>query len=577
MIGVNEAVLHEDGRWLHFHRPHRIVEATRLSEVMPALRDVERAVEANGWHAAGFISYEAAPAFDTALDVRRDEGFPYVWFGLYPPPDVIPLPPPGAGSVPGEWQPTVTRKEYDDAIARVKDDIARGMTYQVNYTMRLRSAFDADPWPLFLGMARAQEAGHAACIDTGRWFIASASPELFFRLDGRAITCRPMKGTAPRGRTNAEDAARAEWLRDSVKNRAENVMVVDMIRNDLGRIAETGSVRVTGLYATERYATLWQMTSGVTALTDAPLADIVASLFPCASVTGAPKVSTMRIIAELETTPRRIYTGGIGHVAPGRNARFGVAIRTVLIDRMAGQAEYGVGGGVVWDSTPADEYAEALLKARVLTAPPPEFSLLETLLWTPSDGWVLGERHIARLLDSAEYFGFPASRGTLEAFLGQLASTFDAPRRVRILLGRDGTLEGQSTPHRHTTGAKPLRVRLAAQPVRSDDVFLCHKTTHRGVYEAARAARPKCDDVLLHNERGELTEFTIGNLVVEMDGGLWTPPLTSGLLPGTFRQELLATGKVRERVIRVDDLPRCGAVFLVNSVVGWRTVTLAKR
>jgi para-aminobenzoate synthetase/4-amino-4-deoxychorismate lyase len=440
--------------------------------------------------------------------------------------------------------------------------------------MRLESDFHGNPWDFFLHLAKSQN-NYAAYVDTGRFVICSASPELFFQLDGDRIVCRPMKGTVKRGRTTSEDRAQARWLKDSEKNRAENVMIVDMIRNDLGRIAEIGSVQVPALFSTERYPTLWQMTSTVTAQSKESLTTILASLFPCASITGAPKHSTMRIIAELETTPRRIYTGSIGHIAPGRKAQFNVAIRTVLLDRETGEAEYGLGGGIVWDSTSADEYAEALLKARVLTEHQPEFFLLETLLWTPAEGWFLRERHLARLLDSASYFGFSVSVETLNARLDFLARTFDSPQRVRLLLERGGQLTTQAAPFVSEQNPPALIACLAAKPVNSNDVFLFHKTMQRATFEAAKKACQGFDDALLHNESGQLTEFTIGNLVVEINGTFYTPPIKCGLLPGTFRAHLLETGQVKERVLRKKDLAICTKIFLINSVRKWREVTIS--
>jgi para-aminobenzoate synthetase/4-amino-4-deoxychorismate lyase len=574
MVNIQEIILHENGQWLYFSKPHCIIQAMELADILPALREIERLVDGNGWHAAGFLSYEAAPAFDPAFHVRPAAGFPYLWFGLYPPPTLGILPAPQPDTVSESWQPTIDRQTYDAAIAQIKDRIARGKTYQVNYTMRLRTDLKADPWQLFLKLAQAQSAGYEAYVNSGRWIIASASPELFFQLEGENITARPMKGTVKRGRTTAEDAAQAKWLHNSTKNRAENIMIVDMIRNDLGRISEIGSVQVPELFTTERYPTLWQKTSTVTARTKAPLVDILASLFPCASITGAPKVSTMNIIADLETTPRRVYTGSIGHIAPGRKVQFNVAIRTVLLDRETGKAEYGLGGGIVWDSDSADEYAEALLKAHVLTEHRPEFSLLETLLWTPSEGWFLREKHLARLLDSTDYFGFSASQESLDAYLDALAVNFDSPQRVRLTFDRDGALAAHSTLLVFEQNPLPLTAQLAVQPVQSDNIFLFHKTTNRAIYESAKNACPECGDVLLYNERGELTEFTVGNLVVEMGGSLFTPPLDCGLLPGTFRAYLLETDQVKEKIISVVELKNCTKIFLVNSVRKWREVRL---
>ena len=593
MIPMGEIVLRDGDAWIHFANHQRVIVAEQLQEVLPALREIEDAAN-SGLYAAGFLSYESAPAFDEAHQTHASSGFPLLWFGLYPQPRFLSLPKPASPKPALTWSPTVDRATYNSAIDSVRARIAEGRTYQVNYTMRLKTEFNADAWNFFLHLAQGQN-NHAAYVDTGRFVIASASPELFFHLDGATVTCRPMKGTTRRGRTNAEDVKQAEWLKESEKNRAENVMIVDMIRNDLGRIAKTGSVHAPELFTVEKYPTLWQMTSTVQAQNDASLTKIFSALFPCASITGAPKVSTMRIISELETTPRKIYTGSIGYIAPNRKAKFNVAIRTALIDRETQTAEYGVGGGIVWDSTSADEYEEALLKARVLTESPPQFSLLETVLWTPEEGFFLRDKHITRLLDSAEYFDFPISnisrwsssreaayrdhisaskyteaKAIVENYLNQLASTFTSPQRIRLLLDKHGNITSEHAPFQPTDN--PFRVRLADKPINSNDVFLFHKTTHRKMFDDARENFPSYDDILLFNKHGELTEFTIGNLVVEMDGKLLTPPIACGLLAGTFREYLLETGKVEERVIHKDELKNCTKIYLVNSVRKWQEV-----
>ena len=385
MIQKNEVLLKHNNEWLHFANPHQIISAASIDDVHAALQEIEKLVEGNNWYAAGFVTYEAAPAFDSALHVQSAGDFPLLWFGLYSEPHTLQTSEvlrDLGGHIELNWQAGISRKSYNTAIEKVKEAIAQGNTYQVNYTMRLNSDFSDREWDFFLNLAQTQNK-YAAYIDTGRHVICSASPELFFKLDGIKIYSHPMKGTAKRGRTTIEDKQQAEWLHNSVKNRAENVMIVDMIRNDLGRVAEIGSVQVPELFSIEKYPTLFQMTSTVQARTRASIDEIFTALFPSASITGAPKVSTMNIIAELETTPRKVYTGSIGHISPNRKAQFNVAIRTALIDRENKTAEYGVGGGIVWDSTSAEEYSEALLKARVLTERPRDFDLIETLLWTP--------------------------------------------------------------------------------------------------------------------------------------------------------------------------------------------------
>jgi len=593
-VKPNEILLKENGEWLHFAMPHHIIVAEKLEEVLPALREIERLITASDWYAAGFLSYESASAFDANLRTHasksllneqssllfREPGhseqfvnFPYLWVGLYPEPRLVALPKQIQTKEILDWYPTIDRETYNSAIAQIKDHIAEGRTYQVNYTMLLQTEFTGNTWDFFRHLARRQN-NHAAYIDMGRYVICSASPELFFQLDGDTITCRPMKGTVRRGRTTSEDKEQLEWLKNSAKNRAENVMIVDMLRNDLGRIAQIGSIRVPQLFEIERYPTLWQMTSTITAKTSASITEIFSALFPCASITGAPKVGTMRIIKELEATARRVYTGSIGYISPHRKAKFNVAIRTALIDRETQQAEYGVGGGIVWDSTSVDEYAEALLKARVLTEQAPQFSLLETMLWTPEAGFYLLDKHLARMLDSANYFDISTSKEKLEEYLHQISSGFITAQRVRFLLDQSGAFESEAVHLQPAEIDQPLNVCLAKEPVDSSNVFLFHKTTQRDVYESALSDFPGTDDVLLYNEVDELTEFTIGNLVVELEGKLFTPPISCGVLPGTYRAHLLETGQVAERTIPIHQLKERTKLFRVNSVRKWQRVQI---
>jgi len=574
LVKTNEVLLKENDQWLYFSNPHQIIIAEKLEDVLPTLGEIERLIEVNdGWHAAGFLSYEAASGFDSVLQTKLGIGFPYLWFALYPKPRIVILPKPQQRKEVLEWHPMIDREIYEAAIAKIKDSISEGKTYQVNYTMRLQTDFSGSSWNFFLHLAQNQNE-YAAYIDTGRYAICSASPELFFQLDGNTITCRPMKGTAKRGRTTLEDHKQSEWLKISEKNRAENVMIVDMIRNDLGKIAEVGSIHVPHLFATERYPTLWQMTSTVTAKTKASFADIFKALFPSASITGAPKVGTMKIIAELESTPRRIYTGTVGYISPQRKASFNVAIRTMLVDQQNQKAEYGVGGGIVWDSDSTDEYAEALLKTQVLVQQPLPFSLLETILWTPEEGFFLQEKHTTRILDSAAYFDIPITKEKLEEYLKKISAEFSEPQRIRVLLDQAGKLDCEAYPFENTKTIQPLRAVLAKEPVDSNNIFLYHKTTNRDIYESAREGFEEFDDVLLYNELGELTEFTIGNLVVELNSQLLTPPISCGVLAGTFRAHLVEAGQVLERTIPIDQLSNYTKIFRVNSIRKWQRVQI---
>lgn len=572
--------------WLHFEAPRHIIQAQSLDDVLPAFAEIARSVQQDKLYAAGFVSYEAAPAFDPALHAHTPDNFPLLCFGLYEPPRRLTQLPPYADNHLGEWQPTISRDEYRQAIAQIKEHIARGNTYQVNYTFRLHAAFTGSAWGLFRAMQEAQPTPYAAYIDWGRYALCSASPELFFHLDEETLTCRPMKGTAARGKTLDEDRQQSNWLHHSEKNRAENVMIVDMIRNDLGRIARTGSVQVASLFETERYPSLWQMTSTITARSQAGLAEIFTALFPCASITGAPKVSTSRLIAYLENTPRHIYTGSIGFITPEMQMQFNVAIRTAVVDRQRQQAEYGIGSGIVWDSIPSDEYEECLMKANFVqpdrladtgrgnTNYPP-FSLFESLLWTPEDSYFLLAYHFKRMCASAQYFDYPFDQALAEANLNHLAAGLPAEgHKVRLLLHRDGRFECQAKPLSALHKPDPARVRLALTCVQSSDVFLYHKTTHRQAYQAAEAACPDCDEVILWNERGEITEAGTANVVLALDGKLVTPPVACGLLAGTFRAFLLAKGEIHEQVIPLSSLEQCEKIYLINSVRKWREAIL---
>lgn len=559
-------------QWVHFESPSQIITATTLAEVLPALREIEAATH-SGKYAAGFMSYEAAAAFDAAFTTPSQGALPLLWFGIYDEPVQrserdFPAAEPAAC---GDWSLSVNRMAYTEQIAQIKEYIAAGDTYQVNHTLRLKNdSFNTEAsWPFFLNTFLPLDSEYSAYLETDAFAIASGSPELFFEQDGDQITCRPMKGTVRRGAYGPLDTQQYNQLGGSEKDRAENVMIVDMIRNDLGQIAQPGSVHTTRLFDLEKYATVWQMTSTVTAKSNAGITDIFKALFPCASITGAPKIRTMQLITELEKTPRGIYTGCMGYIAPNRHARFSVAIRTLAIDKVNGTAEYGTGGGIVWDSEAESEWAECAAKALTLTAPRPRFQLLETLLFEPKTGPFLLRAHIQRLAAAADYFNFTCDLKSVQAALTDF--TCDEFARLRLLLFRDGHIELQAT----LLGAeKPAvtgrwKLKLAHQPVDSDDPFIYHKTTHRAVYQNAKDGIEDADDVVLFNARGEVTESTIANIVIETDGQKFTPPICCGLLNGTFRQHLIETGEIAERIITIPELKAADQIWLINSVRGW--------
>ena len=567
-----KVVLKHSGDWLCFSKPERILRADRIDQVAPMIHEAE----ASGLFAAGFIAYEAAAAFDAALKTHSCEGFPLLCFGLFHAPEVLDEidDTPGAHYEIGPLTPSISRNEYVAAIARIKTRIAEGATYQVNYTYRLDAGFAGDAWAFFHALVKDQKAEHAAFVEVDGYAICSASPELFFSLKDGTIVSRPMKGTAQRGRAIDEDRQQAEALRHSEKDRSENIMIVDMIRNDIGRIAKPGSIKTVSVFDIEKYPTVWQMTSTVSGETVAPVSAVLKALFPCASITGAPKTKTMELIHGLEDRPRKIYTGSVGFLGPQGEASFNVAIRTALIDQKNGTLEYGVGGGIVWDSDAASEYEETLLKARVLTRPRPDFQLLETLLWEPASGIFLLEGHFQRLGNSAAYFDVPLDAPAIRQALDQALRDIErAPHKIRLLVSRDGAFEIQCAPS-GSPADQCIAVALAKKPVNSQDVFLFHKTTRRSVYDLARADFPDCADVILWNERGEVTEGCIANVVIRKEGKLVTPPVECGLLAGVFREHLLNNGEIEEGIVLIEDLWTADDVFLVNSVRKWQKCAL---
>ncbi|HEX6400521.1 MAG TPA: aminodeoxychorismate synthase component I [Actinomycetota bacterium] len=536
--------------------PVGVLAATRPDEVVPVLEAAEAAAGRGLW-VAGFVAYEAAPGLDPRLTVRRGEpddpfaGLPLAWFGIFERAEESALPVPRdepIAEVPaGTWVPTTTRDRYVAAIRRIRELIAAGETYQVNHTMRLRAHVEGDPRGFYRDLVHAQRGAYAAYVDLGRYRLLSASPELFFERTGDRIVTRPMKGTAPRGRWPAEDREAAERLVASAKDRAENAMIVDLLRNDLGRIARHGTVTWDDAFAAERYETVWQLTTTVSASLPpgAAIADVFRALFPSGSVTGAPKVRTMEIIAELEDAPRGVYCGAVGFLAPpgsGRpDARFNVAIRTVTIDATTGAAEYGAGGGVTWGSDPAGEHEEAVSKARVLTVRRPPFDLLETMRFEPGSGVRNLDPHLRRLAESAAYFGFAFDAGAVrDAVEAAVAAAPPRPSRVRLTLARDGAVRAVSTALAPDT--EPVRVEL--------------------------------DDVLLVNDRNEVTESTIANVAVRLEGRWWTPPLEAGLLPGIGRAVAIAEGRLEERSITVDEVLVAEDLALVSDARGWRRAIL---
>ena len=557
----------ENRYWLHFKDPLCVYSASTVDRVIETLDQVERSCLDDTVWAVGWISYEAAPAFDQSMTVREETTFPTIWFATFSEPTITQELPETKQPSPLSWRPSITKDEYIDAVQEVRSAIARGDTYQVNYSFRLHSSFAPDPLALFATMVRNQGGDYSWFVDTGDYVIASASPELFFSKNGDVITSRPMKGTSPRGRTLTEDFALAEDLRTSPKNRAENIMIVDMTRNDLSRVAERGSVSTPSCCTIEKYPHMLQMTSEVRATSHASLTELIQAFFPAASITGAPKTETMKIIAERETTPRKIYTGTLGVISPHDRAWFNVAIRTALLDRARNVTEYGIGSGIVWDSQSDLEYDECLNKATAVTRSTPPFELFETILWEPDSGFFLLEEHLSRITDGADYLSWPLNPEDVMSRLDQVAqqcATTAQSHRVRVYASKNGSLRHDLTPL--TALPSCYRLSPAKEPIASNDPSLFRKTTDRRTYDLAIPRDGDAADVILWNERGEITETKIANICLELDGVLYTPPVTSGLLPGCYRDHLIKKGSIIERTLTLADLHRATRIVLVNSL-----------
>ncbi|SEL69444.1 para-aminobenzoate synthetase / 4-amino-4-deoxychorismate lyase [Sphingomonas palmae] len=535
-----------------YRHPLAVLTAYAVDEIAPLLE----AVRAHRDDAAGFVSYEASGAFEPAAAAARVGDAPLAWFGLfdgYEHVDVPALLPDPAGAWIGPLEPRVTRAEYDAMFARVQALIAAGDLYQANLTFRADLAVAGDPLALYARLRAATRGGWSAIVATGEATFLSFSPELFFALEGDRLTCRPMKGTAPRLPDRHADAAAAAALASDPKQRAENLMIVDLMRNDLSRVAVAGSVAVPELFALERYPTVHQMTSTVTATRAAGVdaVDVLAALFPCGSITGAPKVRAIQALDGIEADARGLYTGAIGRIDANGDAMFNVAIRTLALSADGTGATIGLGGGIVADSTAVAEWDEALAKGTFLSRGERSFDLIETMAFDPMEGITLIERHLSRVKDGAAALGFAFDRHDARNELQAATFRLREPARVRMLLAKSGALAIQVSPL-PASPMTPLRVAVVPLPVSPADWRLRHKTSDRAFYDTARRASG-CDEVVFVAPDGTLTEGSYTSLFVERGGVLLTPP-AGPLLPGVLRAELLATGRAREAVLRRDDL-----------------------
>jgi para-aminobenzoate synthetase/4-amino-4-deoxychorismate lyase len=555
--------------WKLFSSPRRILFAEQVDQVPTLLREVS---EHKGF-TAGFLSYEASPAFDPAIRTKVPTWPVLAWFALYDSPgEMFRELAPCYRKIPVvQVDPELDACGYRERFEEVKQALAEGRSYQVDLTFRIRFGLGAAPHEFFASRCGAIPPRYASFIHGRDWSIASFSPELMFERTGSDILCRPMKGTAIAPMTRPETVTAIEALQREPKSVAENLMIVDMVRNDLGSICETGSIRPEHLFRVERHGQLLQMTSDVLGRTAADLGPLMKALFPPASVTGAPKVSTADLIANLECSPRHVYCGAIAFTEPGHE-RFSVAIRTALLHR-DGTGEFGVGSGIVWDSDPGLEYQECLSKAEFLHTPKPQWTLLEALNRCALSEPETVEVHLSRLAGAASRLG-------IELPLADIRGTLDAlppngPPKVRVTVQRDGRFQIEEGESAAPDG--PMTAVLATRPVSSNDPNLRFKTSGRGVYETFLNEHPDFDEVLLWNERDEVTEFCRGSVIVEIDGDRLTPPPECGCLESVSVRGMAAKGDVRYRTICLRDLPEADHIWFVNAVTGTRPVRLILR
>ncbi|MDP3673983.1 MAG: aminodeoxychorismate synthase component I [Novosphingobium sp.] len=556
-----------------YRDPREIVVARRPEDVAPALARIE-ALAREGHALAGTIAYEAGLALEprlAPLTARRSgAGGPLVWFGAFAgweeiAADAIPgwlasQAEPGQSASIGPLEPQLSTGGYLANFATLRDAIHAGDIYQANLTFPLAGSWRGDPLALYAALRPQAAAGYGGVVFDGSHWLLSLSPELFVALQGGAVTAKPMKGTRPREADPGRDAAVAEELAQSIKDRAENLMIVDLMRNDLSRVAEPGSVRVERAFAVESYPTVHQMTTTVRALLQPGLGslDLVRAIFPCGSITGAPKIRAMELIDTVERDARGPYCGAIGRIDPSGDAAFNVAIRTVRLDPASGRATMGVGSAIVADSQPMDEWRECVVKGgfvgRSMAA---QCDLIETMRFDPADGVPLIEFHLERMKASAAELGFAFDRHGLRNAIQALCFDLDAPARLRVLAARSGA-HAIEVAHLPAPLPVPARVALLALPVASNDWRLRHKTSDRGFYEEALAVARTAgaDEAVFLDDAGLVTEGSFTSVFIEQDGSLLTPPAALGLLPGVLRASLFAQGRAAEAELRIGDLER---------------------
>ena len=553
-----------------FTKPIKELKTRNLAQVKDLLAQVED-YQQQGYYVVGYVSYEAAPAFEEKLAVHPAPlmGEYLLYFTVHDSVEksIIPLTYDEI-DMPSNWKEETSKEEYEKAIAQIHHHLRQGDTYQVNYTVQLKQAVTANPFAIYNRMVVEQEAGYNAYVEHDEMAVISMSPELFFEQKGCDLTTRPMKGTTKRGLTNQEDLDQAAWLEQDPKNRSENMMIVDLLRNDMNRLSEVGSEHVERLCQVEQYSTVWQMTSTIKSQVrpDVDLVEVFRSLFPCGSITGAPKIATMEIIKNLEPQARGVYCGTIGILLPNGRRIFNVAIRTIQLHK--GQAIYGVGGGITWDSTWESEYREVHQKAAVLYRKQVPFQLITTGKISQKH-LLFKEEHIDRLRNAGRYFAYPFNPENLLQRIDAecQACHVEKDYRLRISISKSGDIDlccQELTPFRPAF----CQAQLCLQERSLQTPFTYFKTTYRPYLTVAKQEK------IYHNETGELLETSIGNLVLQIAGKLYTPPINLGILPGIYRQHLLEKGKVEEKVLTLEELAQAEAIYGCNAVRGLYKLSL---
>ena len=535
-----------------------------IKEVKHLLAEVE-AYQNQGYYAVGYVSYEAAPAFETKFEVIDGPLMSeyLLYFTIHESVQTEPTPltyKPIA--LPKSWQELTSAEEYKAAIEHIHHHIRQGDTYQVNYTVQLQQNITADPFAIYNRLVVEQNAHYNAFIQHDDVSIISVSPELFFKKDGDGLTTRPMKGTTNRGLTTETDLKQAQWLAQDQKNRSENMMIVDLLRNDMNRISKIGSENVKSLCLVEQYSTIWQMTSTIETqlLPNSNLGDIFQALFPCGSITGAPKIATMAIIKDVEKQARGVYCGAIGILLPNGPTIFNVAIRTLQMQ--GNKAIYGVGGGITWDSKWEAEYEETRQKSAVLYRQNPKFDLISTGRIHRGKLLFLKE-HLNRLQESSRYFSYPFNKEEVQNQVEDLCQSldFDTDYRLKMFLAKNGELTFE---HNQLTGLADVfcQARLVEQTHPLDSPYTYFKTSYRPHISL------EPHEQIYYNQKKELLETSIGNLVLKIEDQLYTPPVHLGLLNGIYRQSLIANNQVTERVLTLDNLKQAQAIYGCNAVRG---------